>query len=131
MGKLVHRKPVLGWSVVLLSTLMLSSPCTATALLYALARAASAAEAGSPGTGVAPVPFPRRVEEKDALAAHSERPLTLRLDAEPDPGLSVVLPARSVLLIPDDALALAPLPAASDAAPSRPVAAAAPRAPPA
>ncbi len=131
MGKLVHRKPVWGWSVVLLSTLMLSSPQAATALLHALAQAASAAEAGSRGTTAAPLPLPRRFEEKDALAARSERPLTLRLDAEPDPDLSFVVPARAVLLVPDDALSLAPLPAPSDAAFSRPVAAAAPRAPPA
>ena len=131
MGKLVHRKPVWGWSVVLLSTLLLSSsPTTAAAMLHALAQAASLAEASVvPGATRSVDPSPRRTKERDALAAaRGEQPLRLRLDTEPDT-IVLVFPALSLLLAPDDDAPLAPSAAASNAAPSLPIAATAPRVP--
>ena len=101
-------------------------------MLHALAQAASLAEASVvPGATRSVDPSPRRTKERDALAAaRGEQPLRLRLDTEPD-SIVLVFPARSVLLVPDDAASLAPSAAASNAAPSRPIAATAPRAPPA
>ena len=133
VGKLVHRKPVRGWGVVLLSTLLLSSsPTAATALLHALAQAA-----GFSGNAFAAVPAasgsvvasssPRRAEEKAARITRSER--LLRLDIEPDAAL--VFPARGVLLVPDeDTGPRVLLSAISEPVPSRPIVPTSPRAPP-
>ena len=102
MSKVVHPKPVWGWSVVLLSTLLLS-PTAGAAALHALAQAYAASLTDAlPQRGSSAVPAPRRVEDEWALRARSQRPLSLRLDTHPDT-VAILLPSQTVLLIPDDA----------------------------
>lgn len=125
MSKVVHRKPVWGWSVVLLSTLLLSSPVTAAALLHAIAHAS--ATAPNP-TGPGAAQTPRRAEgEEVSQTASGELPL--RLDTLPG-SVAVLVASRALLLVPDEA-APGPAPAFSTDAPVSSAPAATPsRAPP-
>ena len=141
MSKVVHAKPVWGWSVVLLSTLLLS-PVAGTAALQALLAQASAAAAAQPATGgsssqpasAALLTAPCRSDDEWALRlrAQNDRPLTLRFDTQPDV-VAVLVPARSVLLVPDeDAASAVSFALAAFGLPPLPLnAATPPRAPPA
>ena len=136
MSKVVHRKPVWGWGVVLLSTLLLS-PVAANALLAALAaqQASPSLAKGASAPGVASATSsPRRADDEDALraAARGDRPLTLRLDTQhPDAAaVALVFSSQTILLVPDDVPAVrAPAPGTAPRLCSH--AATPPRAPPA
>nr|CAA9279413.1 hypothetical protein AVDCRST_MAG63-3442 [uncultured Armatimonadetes bacterium] len=121
MSKIVHRKPVWGWSAVLLSTLLLSPMATAT-VVQALAQAPwllSGTSSLASGGDAAPRGARRADAEAALRAARSERPLTLRLDADPDV-VALVVPRRALLLVlvPDDVSALH-APVFEEALPSR------------
>ena len=104
---IMHAKPVWGWSVFLLSTLLLS-PTAGTLTLHALAQAyATASQTPAPRlpAAAASTTFensPRRSDEEwTRLRARGERPLLLRLDTQPDT-IAILLPAHTVLLVPDE-----------------------------
>ncbi len=117
MSKVVHAKPVWGWSLVFLSTLLLAPGASTAALHAALLLAAQAQTAAAPPLARVPAPptapaaetsaAPRRADDEWAqrLRAQSARPLLslLRLTgfAQPDT-LAVLVPARQVLLVPDE-----------------------------
>ena len=128
---IMHAKPVWGWSVFLLSTLLLS-PTAGTLTLHVLAQAyAAASQTPAPGqtaaaAHVTPGNTARRSDEEwTRLRARGERPLLLRWDTQPDT-VAILLPAHTVLLVPDEGtLQYAPAPttvpvtAPDTAAPSR------------
>lgn len=111
MSKVVHVKPVWGWSLVLLSTLLLA-PGAGTAALHAALLLAAQAQTAAPRAPAPPSSTtaetsaaPRRADDEwtQRLRAQSSRPLTLRLTgfAQPDT-LAVLVPARQVVLVPDE-----------------------------
>jgi len=121
MSKVVHAKPVWGWSLVLLSTLLLAPGASTSALHAALLLAAQARTAAAPASSSARLPAPappagtpnaqtpdaaRRADDEwtRRLRAQSSRPLTL-LDltgnAQPET-LAVLVPARQVVFVPDE-----------------------------
>ncbi len=142
MSKILHAKPAWGWSVVLLSTLLLS-PVAGTAALQALLLAQTQAAvpqtpaSAGPNTGgqqpVVPSAqiAPRRADEgwMLRLRAQGARPFTLRLDAHPDV-IAVLVPARTVLFVPDEAARAPRIPVAFAPPSFRPRTDAPPRAPP-
>lgn len=103
MSKIVHRQPVWGWSVALLSTLLLSPVATAT-LLHALARTmptpVANATAGSRNPA-APASSRRTTGDENALrrAVRDGAIHTLRLDGH---AVAVVFAHQDVCLVPDD-----------------------------
>jgi hypothetical protein len=103
MSKVVHRKPVWGWGVALLSTLLLTSPMAASALLHALAHASTNLSQQAFPNATAAHESPRRAEDESLAAAESERPHEQRLDPEPDALAAVVRPCRALVFVPDDA----------------------------
>lgn len=118
MSKVVHAKPVWGWSHVLLSTLLLA-PGASTAALHAalllaqvqtapapLARV-PAAPAPTPGPAAETVAAPRRADDEWAqrLRVQDSRSLTLLggpTGFAPSDTLAILVPARLVVLVPDE-----------------------------
>lgn len=133
VSKVVHPKPVWGWSVVLFSTLLLS-PTAATALWHAFAQTAvavSSVEVPISRQTVADAQTPRRTDDETAAlrAARAERPRTLRLDTQPDTFV-VFFAERGVVLVPDEDDGAARTGVSSDAPRSRALERAPTRAPP-
>ena len=102
MSKVVHPKPVWGWSVVLLSTLLLS-PTAGVVALRALAQAYAASLTDAlPQSGQSSA-SPRRADDAWVRRARNQGPLlSLRLDTHPDT-VAILWPSQTVLLVPDDA----------------------------
>ena len=120
MSRIVHRQPIWTWSLVLLSTLLLT-PSTAAVVLAAL-RQASVATAPVE-TSVAP----RRAttEEEDAIraAAQSGRLKLVRLEpAAEQSTLAILTPLRATIALPElpaeSTLFLQPLARLSGCAPN-------------
>lgn len=147
MSKVLHRRPTWGWSVVLLSTLLLS-PATAQALMHAL-HVATAAPVRTAADAAAEGPRRRGADDEEALlraarlAAEGEE---TRIDPAPEGQESedasgggsaaapayVLLPAQTVLLVPDEApVGKASLPPPDALRPASTPRLNAPRAPPA
>lgn len=101
MSKVVHRKPVWGWSVVLFSTLLLS-PVAAAALLHALGHVANHGDVTTTRTDPTNQ-SPRRTGKEDALLrSRGEQPRTLRFDTDPD-AVAILFSQRAVQRVLDDA----------------------------
>ena len=131
MKRIVHRQPAIGWSLVLLSTLLLT-PAATSALLGALRQAAMVQPIRE-----AAAPTPRRTPEDDALeaAARSGQLRVIRLEPAPEraeigAAYAVLVPTRTTVAVAEgESVPLPPLCVAGAVRTHAPPAAS-PRAPP-
>lgn len=131
MKRIVHRQPAIGWSLVLLSTLLLT-PSATSALLGALRQAAMVQPAREAVSSA-----PRRAPEDEALeaAARSGQLRVIRLEPAPEreeigAAYAVLVPTRTLVAVVEGESAPLPPPRAAAAARTHAPPAASPRAPP-
>jgi hypothetical protein len=98
MSRIVHRQPVWTWSLVLLSTLLLT-PSTAAVVLAALRQASVA----TLPTQTALSPRRATTQEEEALkaAAQSGRLKVVRLEPATQNTLAVLTPVRVTVALPE------------------------------
>jgi hypothetical protein len=113
MSRIVHRQPTWTWSLVLLSTLLLT-PSTAAVVLAALRQAHVATAPVT--TSVTPRRATTQEEEALKAAAQSGKLRVVRLEpASEINALAVLAPTRALIALPElqSTLALAPAPSAT------------------